>query len=87
MISRKVNRFVKKRERDNENAYAAVGSISYPSYNVQGRGCRLCEASVGRVMGEDSMRMLGGWGGDVRYRKYTPWTLPRRRKDIFCVGG
>lgn len=49
-----------------------------------------------RVVAVDCVKRLydglGGYGkgngkGYVRYRKYTPWTLPRRRKDIFWMGG
>lgn len=50
-----------------------------------------------RVMAVDCVKRLfdgleedkgggGERGGHVRYRKYTPWTLPRTRKDIFWIG-
>lgn len=37
-------------------------------------------------MGEDNDNGLGGGKEVKRYRKYTPWTLPRTRKDIFWKG-
>lgn len=41
-------------------------------------------------MGEEKIMMMGLGKGvgqkKKRYRKYTPWTLPRTRKDIFWKG-
>ena len=44
---------------------------------------RLCDWWVKKFVGEDNDNGLGGGKEVKRYRKYTPWTLPRTRKDIF----
>lgn len=85
VISRKVDRFGKKK-RDIWRMLTQSSEV----FRTHPTMCRAVAVDCVKRL-YDGLGIYNRWecwgGGHVRYRKYTPWTLPRRRKDIFCVMG